>query len=127
MVRGDFTIREGIVKWIKLRWKRSKVWALYLYLSVRVIDDIGGSVRRLKAVFAPDVGEHVTLTPTASRVSVAVLSGQAGAGLYQLLDAGCTLHLTAILSLPVPLTPQHTRGLGLVMLHVSHSSWEVTS
>ena len=126
MVRGDFTIREGIVKWIKLRWKRSKVWALYLYLSVRVIDDIGGSVGRLKAGFAPDVGDHVTLA-TGPGVSVAVLSGQAGAGLYQLLDAGCALHLTAVLCLPVTLTPQHPRGLGLVMLHVSHSSWEVTS
>ena len=121
MVRGDFTIREGIVKWIKLRREQSKVWALYLYLSFRVVNDIGGSVRRLKARFAPDVGDQVTLT-TAPGVSVAVLCGQAGAGGQELLVAGGALHLAGV---PVSLTPQHPRGLGLVLLHVSHSRREV--
>ena len=95
MVRGDFTIREGIVKWIKLRREQSKVWALYLYLSFRVVNDIGSSVRRLKAGFAPDAGDQMTLT-TGPGVSVAVLSGQAGAGGQELLVAGGALHLAGV-------------------------------
>ena len=102
MVRGDFTIREGIVKWIKAR-ERSKV---YLYLSLRVVNDIGGSVRRLEvaAVFAPlpDGGDHgLVATCVAPGVSVAVLRGQAGARVQQLLVAGRALLLAAVTRLMI--------------------------
>ena len=101
MVRGDFTIREGIVKWIKAR-ERSKV---YLYLSLRVVNDIGGSVRRLEvtAVFNPlsDGGDHGLMATGDPGVSVAVLRGQAGARVQQLLVAGRALLLTAVTSLVI--------------------------
>ena len=85
MVRGDFTIREGIVKWIKLRRGRG---VKYLYLSLWVVNNIGGSVGRLKARLGSDANY--------SGVSVAVLSPQARAGLQQMRVARRALLLTAI-------------------------------
>ena len=88
MVRGDFTIREGIVKWIKLRRGRG---VKYLYLSLWIVNNIGGGVGRLKAGLGPDA-DH----PRHPGVSVAVLSRQARAGLQQLLVTRRALLLTAV-------------------------------
>ncbi len=87
---------------------------MYLYLSLRVVNYVGGSVRRLKVtrVFAPlsDGGDHglvstgapgvsVAVVTTNPGVSVAVLSGQAGARVQQLLVARRALLLAAVTSL----------------------------
>ena len=71
---------------------------MYLYLSFGVVNDIRGSVGRLEvAVFAlPDGGDHL-----APGVGVAVLRGQAGAGVQQLLVAGRALLLAAVTSLVI--------------------------